>query len=254
MAYEPAADADQCAFDATESGDGYTRAAAQGLANVLRQDAACADLIEARERETRTPFTHVVRSRPDALWYLPAAPACAWPARGWRFHDWAFLFSRRSLDAVLRAPSRAFAAACEATPAATPFLGTEKARFHWMAGAEPKAWPLSLYIVRATAGVLEMNDYAGQACASRWGCETCAGFLLGARVNETEPRVRRSRGFPGPRQGERTATRGPDSPRDETRVPHKAARAPCERHYREKVKRLREAQEPEREQLFAGAR
>ena len=25
MAYEPAADADQCAFDATESGDGYVR-------------------------------------------------------------------------------------------------------------------------------------------------------------------------------------------------------------------------------------
>ena len=168
-------DAENCAFprrNATHNGTDP-----QGLVNILHQDTVCADMIERREREAGARFTHVVRSRPDLLWYLPAPRPCDW-LHGLHFRDWAWLLPRDAVHDVLRRPSGILAEACEKAPGALAFLGTEETRYRWnkeLAASPARLHNPPFFIVhrRNDQHRLDFEDYNGEACARHWGCDQC---------------------------------------------------------------------------------
>lgn len=64
----------------------------------------CTEMVARYEHRLGSPFTHVVRSRPDLQWTRNVSSPTAWPVQGARYHDWCFLLPRHLLSTILERP------------------------------------------------------------------------------------------------------------------------------------------------------
>eukprot|EP00322_Chrysochromulina_rotalis_P023477 CAMPEP_0115836376 /NCGR_PEP_ID=MMETSP0287-20121206/4675_1 /TAXON_ID=412157 /ORGANISM="Chrysochromulina rotalis, Strain UIO044" /LENGTH=365 /DNA_ID=CAMNT_0003289857 /DNA_START=128 /DNA_END=1226 /DNA_ORIENTATION=+ len=90
------------------------------LSAVFEAEHACMRMIRQHEHRTGTPFTHIIRTRPDAMWLGPVPPPCEWPSGGARYRDWAFLLPRDVATKALEAPYETFLRWCATRPAQPP--------------------------------------------------------------------------------------------------------------------------------------
>lgn len=171
----------------------------RSLDNQLRMDHECYAAIDALESERRLQFTHIVRTRPDLVWYLPIQPVCEWPSTiGEAYHDWVSILPRHLAAKVLTEPHRLFQhVACGSSTAAANvsfFRGVEAtrqelyarvgARVHTVRGQDPERFPAM--ILRAPSTDLALGDM-GFACSGRWGRPLCRA--LGSENPHNRPGV-----------------------------------------------------------------
>jgi len=84
------------------------------LVGQLRSMQACMEDIEAYEKQENTKFDFVMKTRPDAQWYLPVRPHCMWnfeDVHGYRWIDWANFVKREDAHAALTRPYEMYQAA-----------------------------------------------------------------------------------------------------------------------------------------------
>eukprot|EP00928_Gymnodinium_smaydae_P026332 TRINITY_DN20712_c0_g1_i1.p1 TRINITY_DN20712_c0_g1~~TRINITY_DN20712_c0_g1_i1.p1 ORF type:complete len:444 (-),score=51.15 TRINITY_DN20712_c0_g1_i1:341-1606(-) len=184
----------QCAW---RTWDGVSGNDPVGFANQLHQDYMCLLMIEDFEQRRGMAFTHVVRTRPDVVWYLPVRPPSTWPANGVAFRDWALFLPRNLAVAALAAPYKHYLEACQAraqTSAALDgqssgivaaegydnFLGAEITRKAWHAhfGVHLNfiADLFPMMLLRLPGTPLEFSDYKGESCSVRFGTDLCAAM------------------------------------------------------------------------------
>lgn len=150
-------------------------------------------MITEHERSTGVRYTHVVRTRPDLQWFLPARPPCAWPDGGARLRDWVFFMPRRVADVMMQIPYQLYLR-CDRP---FPNYGAETSRYILYKGCfsslgliehdiETVKTEMSkdlFPVMRIQLGFTPVMDYPG-VCIKRWGKNLCEQVGVGHPLNK----------------------------------------------------------------------